>query len=364
MAKNGVFSHKTYHVCAKIGCLFLIFKSSLFLLHLLPLTLESGLFQGLGCLIFSLQLLNLKDEQHPWPPPHTGTVVAHWRGKKEWPEHIKAPYLVLLDDGLAVYSMRKDSEAICATEVPPIELTFGIGGRVDCRFERDGNWFPGTITQRHDDWTSSPISTPPYFINFDYGRERPFWGPKDCIRPSETAKSSKKLNDKDLRFKIGDRVECFVEDEYTPGIVVKQWYYEADFANGHAVPYQVRLEESGDVIYAPTDADYCIRRASEPAKPLRFSVGDRVLCSREEGWVPGFVMKANYIEEDLDMLVPYKVGLQSITMIPSRRSVRRFDSAWATELIVTWRLEAGSRGRCRRRTLLIRTMTMKRCRTR
>ena len=113
-----------------------------------------------------VELLNLKDD-HPWDPPHTGTVIGQWKQKNEWPPHIKAPYLVLLDDGLAVYCMRTDRDSIRPTDVPPMELTFGIGSRVECRFERGGNWFPGTITQRHDDWGSSPTVTPPYFINFD-----------------------------------------------------------------------------------------------------------------------------------------------------------------------------------------------------
>jgi len=154
--------------------------------------------------------------------PHSGTVAGHWMRRDHWPEHFRAPYLVLLDDGMAVYCHRTDAEFIQESDVPPMEVTYKIGARVECKLEADGTrWFPGTVLQSHEDWHRSPIDTPPYFIRFDYGRERPFWGPHDRIRATRIA--YKKGADVPLRFGVGDRVDCSVDDEWIPGMVIKCW---------------------------------------------------------------------------------------------------------------------------------------------
>jgi hypothetical protein len=239
--------------------------------------------------------------------PHTGTVAGHWMRRDHWPEHFRAPYLVLLDDGMAVYCHRTDSDFVRESDVPPMEVTHRIGARVECKLEADGTrWFPGTVLQSHEGWHRSPIDTPPYFIRFDYGRERPFWGPRDRIRATGVA--YKRGADVPLRFNVGDRVDCSVDDEWIPGTVVKCRYREDDFENGHAVPYQVRLDD-GDLVFAPIDDEHCIRRSSTPEMPLRFRGGDRVECRMDGGWVPGTVLRARYWEDGF--FRPYQIRVDA-----------------------------------------------------
>eukprot|EP00435_Cladocopium_sp_Y103_P069122 s4_g32.t1 len=63
----------------------------------------------------------------------------------------------------------------------------------------------------------------------------------------------------DLRFKVGDRVECNV-DGFLSGTIVKLRYHEPGWPAEKTVPYQVKLD-MGMTIYAPLDTDDCIRKA-------------------------------------------------------------------------------------------------------
>lgn len=62
----------------------------------------------------------------------------------------------------------------------------------------------------------------------------------------------------DLRFKVGDRVECNV-DGFQSGTIVKLQYHEPGWPAEQTVPYQVKLD-MGMTIYAPVDRDDCIRK--------------------------------------------------------------------------------------------------------
>lgn len=222
---------------------------------------------------------------------------------------MRAPYLILLDDGMAIYCHRTDAEFLRESDVPPMKVIYNIGCRVECQLEADNpKWFPGTILQRHEDWALSPIDTTPYFIRFDYGRERPFWGPEDRIRAIYCKKGTGRLPT--LRFEVGDRVTCSMEDDWTPGTIVKTWYREDEFENDHAVPYQVLLD-TGNFIYAPMDDDDCIKKSTASSVPLRFDVGDWVKCKVEGGWEPGMIANTEYREEGLygGRLVPYEIKL-------------------------------------------------------
>ena len=172
-----------------------------------------------------------KKESSASATPHTGTIAGHWKRQSHWPKGLKAPYMVLMDDGMALYSHRTDAEFLYETTVPAMVVTYNIGCRVECQLAEnhetpnntDPRWFPGTILQCHPDWSDSPIDTPPYFIRFDYGRERPFWGPADRIR--ELQRKDRGGNNKfpPLRFELGDRVKCSMDDDMMPGTIVKTW---------------------------------------------------------------------------------------------------------------------------------------------
>lgn len=72
----------------------------------------------------------------------------------------------------------------------------------------------------------------------------------------------------DLRFKVGDRVECCVArgpDGWRPGTVVSLWYRAASWPTGQFAPYQIKLDDHESLIFAPQDRDNCIRKAPAEA---------------------------------------------------------------------------------------------------
>ena len=102
---------------------------------------------------------------------------------------------------------------------------------------------------------------------------RAVWAPADideCIRAA-------------LRFQVGEAVECCLgQDVWAAGKVVAHFYREPTWREGKYAPYQVQLDEvelfpesvdalhssvrlaasGGQLIWAPTDTDECIRAPS------------------------------------------------------------------------------------------------------
>ena len=75
------------------------------------------------------------------------------------------------------------------------------------------------------------------------GIERDLQEARDVLRSRETP----------LRFKVGDRVKCCVDEgRWASGTVIKLWYTEDSFAQGFYAPYQVELDD-GNLIFAPDD---------------------------------------------------------------------------------------------------------------
>ena len=70
----------------------------------------------------------------------------------------------------------------------------------------------------------------------------------------------------DLRFKVGDRVECCVArgpDGWRPGTIISLWYRAVSWPTGQFAPYQIKLDDHQSLIFAPQDRDNCIRKAQE-----------------------------------------------------------------------------------------------------
>mmetsp|Transcript_32528 Transcript_32528/g.68395 ORF Transcript_32528/g.68395 Transcript_32528/m.68395 type:complete len:557 (-) Transcript_32528:149-1819(-) len=197
---------------------------------------------------------SLKDASHT--VAHIGTVVGHWGRLEHWPAGVFYPYLVRLDCGLLIHNVE---EFFRESDVPPMAVIFNIGSRVECKLGTTDKWFPGTVLTCTDDWARS--NAPPYMIKFDYGRERDFWGPKDCIRASNVV-ASEEMTQK-LRFKVGDRVDCRYVDGWKSGTVIKTWYSQGSFDNDHAVPYQIQID-TGNYIFAPADSDECVKKSTVP----------------------------------------------------------------------------------------------------
>jgi G3E family GTPase len=65
---------------------------------------------------------------------------------------------------------------------------------------------------------------------------------------------------KELRFKVGERVECNT-GQWTPGTIVGLWWRDPNWPAGKTVPYQIKLDY-GPTIFAPQDSDMCIRKIS------------------------------------------------------------------------------------------------------
>jgi len=63
-----------------------------------------------------------------------------------------------------------------------------------------------------------------------------------------------------LRFQIGDKVECSTEKGWSKGTVVAHMYREPGMPPGMTVPYQIKLDR-GPLIFAPADDDRLIRKA-------------------------------------------------------------------------------------------------------
>ena len=68
--------------------------------------------------------------------------------------------------------------------------------------------------------------------------------------------------DVEPRFSVGDRVECYIArgpDGWAPGTVVSHWFRAPGWPPGKYAPYQIKLDDSENLIFAPKDRDNCIR---------------------------------------------------------------------------------------------------------
>lgn len=195
-----------------------------------------------------------------------GTVLAHWEDVEQVGEDgIKvldiAPYSVRLDCGMGV-NFHTMSSLTDANE-PRLEVVFKLGSRVECNLgDVEKRWFPGTVVFVNENWiedSTASDKTAPYIIRYDYGKEKIFYGSNDDIKASDVAAPKDETKQTGLRFKIGDRVECSMDDGYLPGTVIRLWHTgESSFEGDYAVPYQVELDDQSK-IYAPIDEDCCIR---------------------------------------------------------------------------------------------------------
>ena len=132
-----------------------------------------------------------------------------------------------------------------------------------------------------------------------------------CIRKVNT----------ELRFDIGEEVQCWYNERWERGRVV-QHDYEEPQAVFH--PYQVELHNNV-LIYAPKDDDDHIQIAR------RFEVGACVLCrcsrqtseDQSEQWVTGHVVRYNVVDRD-GKVCPYEVKLENGKLVNVLEDVDKF----------------------------------------
>ncbi len=88
----------------------------------------------------------------------------------------------------------------------------------------------------------------------------------------KTKKKQANISRPKLRFSYGDRVECNGQ----VGTIVKLWY-DTDFADYLIVPYQILLDD-GDLVFAPEDDDYFIRKSDSPPFEIEHHEGCHIEC--------------------------------------------------------------------------------------
>lgn len=101
-----------------------------------------------------------------------------------------------------------------------------------------------------------------------------------------------------LRFKIGQQVKANCGQRgWMEGSCIKVWEERCD---GSAVPYVIRIKESGDTVFAPNDSDDCVVKGE-----ARFKVGEKAFANHEGNY------KKCKIEEvrDEGIRIAYKVKL-------------------------------------------------------
>ena len=95
------------------------------------------------------------------------------------------------------------------------------------------------------------------FIGKNLNKDEITEGLKGCIFNGQKPDPGP-IPTKQLRFKVGDRVECKTDD-WEKGIITQLWYREDYWETGRYVPYQV-LMDNGDLIWVPRDINKFIKK--------------------------------------------------------------------------------------------------------
>ena len=136
-------------------------------------------------------------------------------------------------------------------------------------------------------------------------------GLRGCVVSPSTLE--RKRNE--LRFAVGDSVQCRTRDGWVDATVVDLLYRDDSMAPGLVAPYQLRLEESNTLIFAPEDSHDLVR--AENLARLRFAVADDVECNLGGMWATGTVVELMYREPGMPqgVVAPYQVKLCDGTLI-------------------------------------------------
>ena len=157
-------------------------------------------------------------------------------------------------------------------------LRFDVGDAVSCHIEHEDDelccWVPGIVLTKD---TSITVDGWPDDVTAKY--QVLLCEGDICRVPADADSVLKPLNHRDLRFVVGDSVECCghvhlvggVDEEdgldWLPGVVTAVKYSELHWPPNLSVPYQIRLNQGGRLIFASQDADVSIRAAAAPPLP-------------------------------------------------------------------------------------------------
>lgn len=140
-----------------------------------------------------------------------------------------------------------DDDCIMKSTLPLPKLRFEIGDNVKCRVE--GGWEPGIIANIE---VLNGERLYPYGIKMDYNGEFVY-------APCDNDMFIRKI----LRFKKGDRVKCYTEEDgWVHGEVAEtEVDDDDDYSHGQIIPYRVRLDNN-DELFVESDDDTCIKRST------------------------------------------------------------------------------------------------------
>lgn len=181
-----------------------------------------------------------------------------------------------------------------------------------------GKWKTGVVSMLNYE---EPGVVAPYQIQLKNGSY--VYAPEDseaCIRSHAAVQQS--CAGPSYRFDVGEKVEAFVEGNvWKPGMVVALDYTEPSLGEGVTAPYQIKLDQ-GELVYAEDDGSDLVRAAPEgtavqqsasPFGMYRFARGDRVFANVGDTWMPGTVLKLNYVEPHFapGQVAPYQILLDN-----------------------------------------------------
>ena len=135
-------------------------------------------------------------------------------------------------------------------------LRFVVGDTVECRTQR--GWSKAKVVDRlFREEGMAPGLVAPYQLRLEEDGALIF-APEDSKEVVRATKLER------LRFAVDDTVECNLGAErgWAKGTVVDLMYREPGTWPAIVAPYQVALEESGALIYAPSDSKQVIRKPS------------------------------------------------------------------------------------------------------
>jgi len=222
----------------------------------------------------------------------------------DWPIDTIAPYEILLDDDAEVIYAPIDVDAVIRRAEPEEADSSSSDLEFQCEHE-------------HDD---------------DHGHGHEFEEEEVPIIPGQ------EVVDVGLarRFSVGDRVQCRTgEEEWSYGVITRLniRHVEVNHDNGWPLdticPYEIMLEEDGDVIYAPVDVDYMIQKVENQGRD--FAVGDYVQCKTGlQEWSLGVIVRLNVQDEDINRkngwpvntIAPYEISLGGKKIVASEDAAR------------------------------------------
>eukprot|EP00038_Savillea_parva_P026401 m.53855 g.53855 ORF g.53855 m.53855 type:complete len:553 (+) comp7488_c0_seq3:47-1705(+) len=127
---------------------------------------------------------------------------------------------------------------------------------------------------------------------------------------------------KKLRFNVGDKVSARVSPtKWADAIVLSTHFSHPNMPAGMTAPYQLQVEETGDLMIAPHDVPEIVCERGSDNKPTvsterRFKVGDRVearVSMVPAKWLPAVVESVNYREPNFPpgAMAPYRLRLDN-----------------------------------------------------